>query len=45
MLKRHYEYWEENKIIKELEKRKGVYQEPRESAHYKFVISAFYQDI
>ena len=45
MLKRHYEYWEENKIIKEIEKLKGVYQEPRESSHYKFVISAYYQDI
>ena len=42
MLKRHYEYWEEKKIIKQLEKVKGVYQEPRESSHYKFVISAYY---
>ena len=45
MLKRHYEFWEAKKIIKELEKVKGVYQEPRESSHYKFVISAFYQNI
>ena len=45
MLKRHYEFWEEHKIIKQLEKIKGVYQEPRESSHYKFVISAYYQDI
>ena len=45
MLKTHYEYWEETKLIKQLEKIKGVYQEPRDSSHYKFVISAFYQDI
>ena len=45
MLKTHYEYWEEAKIIKQLENVKGVYQEPRDSSHYKFVISAFYQDI
>ena len=42
MLKRHYEFWESNKLIKELEAVKGVYQEPRESSHYKFVISAYY---
>ena len=45
MLKRNYEFWEEKKIIKSLEKLKGVYQEPRDSSHYKFVISAFYNDI
>jgi Rad3-related DNA helicase len=32
-------------VIKRLEKLKGVYQEPRESSHYKFVIAAFYQDV
>ena len=28
-----------------MERIKGVYQEPRESSHYKFVISAYYTDV
>jgi Rad3-related DNA helicase len=45
MLHKFYEVWEQNGYIKRFEKLKGVYQEPRESSHYKFVISAFYQDV
>lgn len=45
MLKQFYELWEQHGIIKRLERLKGVYQEPRESSHYKFVIAAFYQDV
>jgi hypothetical protein len=42
MLAKFNEVWEANGIIKKLEKLKGVYLEPRESSHYKFVISAYY---
>ncbi len=45
MLAKFNEVWEANGIIKKLEKLKGVYLEPRESSHYKFVISAYYQDV
>ena len=45
MLHKFYELWEQNGYIKRFERLKGVYQEPRESSHYKFVISAFYQDV
>lgn len=45
MLTNFYNYWEYKGIIKRLERLKGVYQEPKESSHYKFVISAYYQDV
>jgi len=45
MLLKLYDMWDHCGIIKRLEKLKGVYQEPRESSHYKFVISAFYKDV
>jgi len=45
MLLKLYDMWDHCGIIKRLEKLKGVYTEPRESSHYKFVISAFYKDV
>ena len=45
MLLKLYDCWDHCGIIKRLEKMKGVYSEPRDSSHYKFVISAFYKDV
>ena len=45
MLLKLYDVWDASGILKRMEKFKGVYQEPRESSHYKFVISAFYKDV
>lgn len=45
MLLKFYDIWDHCGIIKRLEKLKGVYQEPRDSSHYKYVISAFYKDV
>lgn len=45
LLQKLYDAWDETGVIKRMERIKGVYQEPRESSHYKFVISAFYKDV
>ena len=37
--------WEKNKIDKKIEKMKSLQIEPRQSSHYPFVISAFYNDV
>ncbi|CAI2381893.1 unnamed protein product [Moneuplotes crassus] len=36
---------EEQKIDKKIEKYKSFYEEPRQSAHYPYVISAYYNDV
>jgi len=45
MLQKTYEQWDNGPILKKLEGVKPVYQEPRQSSHYKHVISAFYASI
>jgi len=45
MLLKAYELWDQLGVIKRLEKTKNVYQEPRDSSHYKFVIGAYYKDV
>ena len=45
MLLQFYASWDEHGILKRMEKLKGIYTEPRDSSHYKYVISAFYKDV
>ena len=45
MLLKLYDCWDHCGILKKMERLKGVYSEPRDSSHYKFVISAFYKDV
>ncbi|CDW83417.1 rtel1 protein [Stylonychia lemnae] len=45
VLSKFYELWEQNGIIKKFERFKSVLQEPRDSSHYKFVITAFYEKV
>ena len=45
MLLKYYDAWDHCGLLKRFERLKGIYQEPRDSSHYKFVISAFYKDV
>jgi len=45
LMQKTYEHWDQLGVVKKLEMFKNIYQEPKESSHYKFVIDAYYKDI